>query len=177
MGRRAGDRGCHLVRQAGHATGYGIAVFDVDPSHAEGQTSITVTRYQALGADPVNPNTGAKGAPTGDYTVFETLILVRPSAVHRFDWPAARRLLAGASGLLAQRGPGNEHLLSCLGEGARVGERHEVPQMPRLRARRLLRARLSSRLAEPASDRLRLFPVTRSGTRLRYTSHPAGHAP
>jgi hypothetical protein len=63
------------------ATGYGIAVFDVDPgSHSGGQTSITVTHYHALGADPVNPNTGAKGAPTGDYTVFETFTLVRPRA-------------------------------------------------------------------------------------------------
>ena len=68
------------------ATGYGIAVFDVDPgSHSGGQTSITVTHYHALGADPVNPNTGAKGAPTGDYTVFETFTLVRPRADHRFD--------------------------------------------------------------------------------------------
>jgi len=44
------------------ATGYGIAVFDVDPGHADGQTSITVTHYHALGAGPVNQNTGAKGA-------------------------------------------------------------------------------------------------------------------
>ena len=67
------------------ATGYGIAVFDVDPgSHAGGQTSITVTHYHALGADPVNPTTGAKGAPTGDYTVFETFTLVRPRADSRF---------------------------------------------------------------------------------------------
>ncbi|HMD94815.1 MAG TPA: metallophosphoesterase family protein [Trebonia sp.] len=67
------------------ATGYGIAVFDVDPgSHADGQTSITVTHYHALGADPVNPNTGAKGAPTSDYTVFETFTLVRPRSDRRF---------------------------------------------------------------------------------------------
>jgi hypothetical protein len=26
----------------------------------------------------VNPNTGAKGAPVDDYTVFETFTLVRP---------------------------------------------------------------------------------------------------
>lgn len=66
------------------ATGYGIAVFDVDPgSRHDGQTSITVTHYHALGADPVNPNTGAKGAPTGDYTVFETFTLVRPRSDHR----------------------------------------------------------------------------------------------
>jgi alkaline phosphatase D len=61
------------------ATGYGIAVFDVDPGrHSRDETSITVTHYHALGADPVNPNTGAKGAPTGNYTVFETFTLVRP---------------------------------------------------------------------------------------------------
>jgi hypothetical protein len=62
------------------STGYGIAVFDVDPEGAEpgGQTSITVTHYHALGADPVNPATGDKGAPTPDYTEFETFKLVRP---------------------------------------------------------------------------------------------------
>jgi hypothetical protein len=61
------------------ATGYGIAVFDVDPSHgSDGQPSIKVTHYHAVGADPVNPGTGAKGAPTPDYTEFETFTLVRP---------------------------------------------------------------------------------------------------
>ena len=43
-----------------------------------GQTSITITQYHAVGADPVNPATGAKGAPTPDYTEFETFTLVRP---------------------------------------------------------------------------------------------------
>ena len=61
------------------STGYGIAVFDVDPGTEEGgQTSITVSYYHALGADPVNPATGAPGAPTPDYTEFETFTLVRP---------------------------------------------------------------------------------------------------
>jgi hypothetical protein len=61
------------------STGYGVAVFDVDPgTRAGGQTSITVTQYHAVGADPVNPVTGAKGAPTPDYTEFETFRLVRP---------------------------------------------------------------------------------------------------
>jgi Calcineurin-like phosphoesterase len=62
------------------STGYGIAVFDVDSegSQTAGQTSITVTHYHAVGADPVNPATGAKGAPTPDYTEFETFTLVRP---------------------------------------------------------------------------------------------------
>jgi len=62
------------------STGYGIAVFDVDPDPEGfgGHTSITVTQYHAVGADPVNPATGAKGAPTPDYTEFETFTLVRP---------------------------------------------------------------------------------------------------
>jgi hypothetical protein len=61
------------------ATGYGIAVFDVDPGTEQGgQTSITVTYYHALGADPVNPATGQHGAPTPDYTKFESFRLVRP---------------------------------------------------------------------------------------------------
>jgi Calcineurin-like phosphoesterase/Purple acid Phosphatase, N-terminal domain len=64
------------------ATGYGIAVFDVDPGRHDGKTSITVRHYHALGADPVNPNTGAKGAPTSDYTLFETFTLVRPRSDH-----------------------------------------------------------------------------------------------
>ncbi|HEX6525667.1 MAG TPA: metallophosphoesterase family protein [Streptosporangiaceae bacterium] len=79
-------------------TGYGIAVFDVDPgsgpgSHtsgpissgpgssgpgSSGHTSIRVTHYHAVGADPVNPASGAKGAPTPDYTEFETFTLIRP---------------------------------------------------------------------------------------------------
>jgi len=64
------------------STGYGIAVFDVDPapegSDPGGQPSIKVTHYHAVGADPVNPGTGVKGAPTPDYTEFETFRLVRP---------------------------------------------------------------------------------------------------
>ena len=62
------------------STGYGIAVFDVDPGDSESgdQTSIKVTHYHAVGADPVNPGTGVKGAPTPDYTEFETFRLVRP---------------------------------------------------------------------------------------------------
>ena len=62
------------------STGYGIAVFDVnpDPEDYSGHTSITVTHYHALGADPVNPATGDRGAPTPDYTEFETFTLIRP---------------------------------------------------------------------------------------------------
>jgi hypothetical protein len=54
------------------ATGYGIAVFDVNPGTEAGrQTSITVRYYHAVGAGPA-------GTPTGDYTIFETFTLVRP---------------------------------------------------------------------------------------------------
>jgi hypothetical protein len=60
------------------STGYGIAVFDVDPGEPGGMTSIQVTQYHALGADPVNPTTGEPGAPTPNYTEFETFTLVRP---------------------------------------------------------------------------------------------------
>jgi len=61
------------------STGYGIAVFDVDPGNEPGgRTSIKVTHYHAVGADPVNPATGATGAPTPDYTEFETFTLYRP---------------------------------------------------------------------------------------------------
>jgi hypothetical protein len=61
------------------STAYGIAVFDVNPgSEAGGQTSVTVRYYHAVGADQVSPATGQPGAPTGDYTLFETFTLVRP---------------------------------------------------------------------------------------------------
>jgi len=60
------------------STGYGIAVFDVDPGVPGGMTSIKVTHYHAAGADPVNPATGEAGAPTPDYTEFETFTLTRP---------------------------------------------------------------------------------------------------
>jgi hypothetical protein len=63
------------------ATGYGVAVLDPDPGEPGepgGETSITVTYYHAVGADPANPNTGTAGAPNPDYTPFETFTLVRP---------------------------------------------------------------------------------------------------
>ena len=76
------------------ATGYGIAVFDVNPgTEAGGQTSITVTHYHAVGADPVNPATGAPGAPTDDYTQFETFTLVRPRSDGR-RWHAKQSTAA-----------------------------------------------------------------------------------
>jgi hypothetical protein len=49
-------------------TGYGIAVFDVDPGTARGQTSITMRYYHALGADR---------SPTSRYELFDTLVLAK----------------------------------------------------------------------------------------------------
>jgi hypothetical protein len=72
------------------STGYGIAVFDVDPGVPGGHTSIKVTQYHALGADPVNPTTGAAGAPAPDYTEFETFTLIRPRS-DRHDSHTAER--------------------------------------------------------------------------------------
>jgi Calcineurin-like phosphoesterase/Purple acid Phosphatase, N-terminal domain len=47
-------------------TGYGIAVFDLDPGKPGGETTITVNYYHAPGADK---------APTPDYELFETVVL------------------------------------------------------------------------------------------------------
>ena len=47
-------------------TGYGIAVFDVDPGEHGGKTSITIRYYHAPGADKV---------PTPTYELFETVVL------------------------------------------------------------------------------------------------------
>jgi len=49
-------------------TGYGIAVFDLDPGTAQRRTSITIRYYHALGADRL---------PTSDYELFETLVLAK----------------------------------------------------------------------------------------------------
>jgi hypothetical protein len=46
-------------------TGYGIAVFDVDPGHSGGSTKITMNYYHAPGADTT---------PTPDYQLFETVV-------------------------------------------------------------------------------------------------------
>jgi 3',5'-cyclic AMP phosphodiesterase CpdA len=48
------------------STGYGIAVFDLDPGVPGGKTSITINYYHASGADRM---------PTSNYELFETLIL------------------------------------------------------------------------------------------------------
>jgi hypothetical protein len=47
-------------------TGYGIAVFDLDPDVPGGKTSITIRYYHAPGADK---------APTPNYELFETVVL------------------------------------------------------------------------------------------------------
>jgi 3',5'-cyclic AMP phosphodiesterase CpdA len=55
------------------ATGNGIAVFDVSPgTEAGGQTSIGLQFYHAADTDP------AISEPAGDYTLFETITVVRP---------------------------------------------------------------------------------------------------
>ena len=50
------------------ATGYGIAVFDLDPGVPNGKTSITMRYYHAAGADR---------APTSDYELFDTVVLAK----------------------------------------------------------------------------------------------------
>jgi hypothetical protein len=49
-------------------SGYGIAVFDLDPGASGGQTSITIRYYHAAGADRL---------PTPDYQLFDTLVLAK----------------------------------------------------------------------------------------------------
>ncbi len=49
-------------------TGYGIAVFDLDPGVAGGKTSITMAYYHALGADRM---------ATPNYELFETVVLAK----------------------------------------------------------------------------------------------------
>jgi hypothetical protein len=72
------------------ATGYGLAVFDVNPgAEAGAQTSITVRYYHAVDADP------GDGGPSDDYALFDTFTLVRPRSDGR-RWhprePAASNL-------------------------------------------------------------------------------------
>jgi hypothetical protein len=47
------------------STGYGIGVFDYEPCHPNGKTTITFRYYHAVGADKT---------PTGDYELFETIV-------------------------------------------------------------------------------------------------------
>ena len=49
-------------------TGYGIAVFDVDPGQHHGRTTITMNYYHAPGADQT---------PTANYELFETITLAK----------------------------------------------------------------------------------------------------
>lgn len=49
-------------------SGYGIAVFDLDPGKPNGKTSITMRYYHAVGADR---------APTPDYELFDTVVLAK----------------------------------------------------------------------------------------------------
>ena len=49
-------------------TGYGLAVFDLDPGMPGGKTSITMNYYHAPGADRT---------PTADYELFETIVLAK----------------------------------------------------------------------------------------------------
>jgi hypothetical protein len=49
-------------------TGYGIAVFDLDPGVRGGKTSITLRYYHALGADRT---------ATSDYELYETMVLAK----------------------------------------------------------------------------------------------------
>ena len=59
------------------ATGYGVAVFDVNPgAEAGAQTSITVRYYHAVDAGPGADPGG--GGPADDYALFDTFTLVRP---------------------------------------------------------------------------------------------------
>jgi hypothetical protein len=49
-------------------TGYGVAVFDLDPGIPGSKTSITIHYYHASGADQ---------SPTAKYELFESLMLVK----------------------------------------------------------------------------------------------------
>ena len=49
-------------------TGYGIAVFDLDPGETTGKTSITMRYYHAVGAERV---------PTARYELFDEIVLVK----------------------------------------------------------------------------------------------------
>jgi len=55
-------------------TGYGIAVFDVDPGSHGGMTAITINYYHAPGADKV---------PNPSYELFETVVLSKPHGRRR----------------------------------------------------------------------------------------------
>jgi Calcineurin-like phosphoesterase/Purple acid Phosphatase, N-terminal domain len=58
----------HWSARRDTGTGYGIAVFDLDPGIPGGKTSITIRYYHAMGADQ---------APTANYEQFETIMLAK----------------------------------------------------------------------------------------------------
>jgi hypothetical protein len=61
------------------SSGYGIAVFDVNPgTEAGGQTSITVHYYHAAGPEAAGAYPGGYGPGDDYYTLFDTFTLVRP---------------------------------------------------------------------------------------------------
>jgi Calcineurin-like phosphoesterase/Purple acid Phosphatase, N-terminal domain len=49
-------------------TGYGVAVFDLDPGATNGKTTITMRYFHAVGADRV---------PTSNYEIFDTVVLAK----------------------------------------------------------------------------------------------------
>jgi len=67
-------------------TGYGIAVFDLDPGADGAKTSIAISYYHAVGADK---------AATSKYELFETVVLAksRRGDGPRDKGPEARRPL------------------------------------------------------------------------------------
>ena len=72
-------------------------MFDLDPGEPGGETSITVTYYHAVGADPTNPNTGVTGTPNPNYTKFETFTLLRPRSDRSGGHPHDPEYLTPAS--------------------------------------------------------------------------------
>ena len=96
-GRRGGASGAAWSARRDTATGYGVAVFDVNPgAEAGAQTSITVSYYHAVDADLRGPGADpGDGGPADDYALFDTFTLVRPRSDGR-RWhprePAASNL-------------------------------------------------------------------------------------
>ena len=89
-GGESGGRDPAWSARRDSATGYGVAVFDVNPGAESGaQTVITVSYYHAVEAGP-----GAGGV-ADDYALFDTVTLVRPRSDGR-RWhprqPAASNL-------------------------------------------------------------------------------------
>jgi hypothetical protein len=62
-------------------TGYGIAVFDVDPGPAHGKTSITMRYYHAAGADRT---------PNPHYELFDTLVVTKRQAADAAGTPGRK---------------------------------------------------------------------------------------